>query len=92
MADIRVQRLNDTQFRVEIHEGASRTIHTVTANVDDLQRYGGDVQPEILIEKSFEFLLEREPKESILRAFDLPVIEQYFPDYPNAIRLGLAQQ
>ena len=89
MADIRVQRLNDTQFCVEIHEGASRTIHTVTASSDDLTRYGAAVQPETLIEKSFEFLLEREPKESILRAFDLPVIEQYFPDYPNAIRFRL---
>ncbi len=87
MAEIHVQRLNDTQFRVEVHEGASSTSHTVTARPDDLQRYGGDVQPETLIEKSFEFLLEREPKESILRAFDLPVIEQYFPDYPKNIRL-----
>ncbi len=92
MAEIYVQRLNDTQFRVEVHEGASSTSHTVTASPDDLQRYGGDVQPETLIEKSFEFLLEREPKESILRAFDLPVIEQYFPDYPKNIRLGLAQK
>ncbi len=89
MAEIHVQRLNDTQFRLEIHEGASRTIHTVTANVDDLQRYGGDVRPETLIEKSFEFLLEREPKESILRVFDLPIIEQYFPEYPEHIRLRL---
>ena len=87
MPDIRVQRLNDTQFRVEVHEGASSTSHTVTASPDDLQRYGGDVQPETLIEKSFEFLLEREPKESILRAFDLPVIEKYFPDFPKNIRL-----
>jgi len=87
MPDIRVQRLNDIQFRVEVHEGASISSHTVTASADDLQRYGGDVQPETLIEKSFEFLLEREPKESILRAFDLPVIEQYFPDYPKNIRL-----
>ena len=32
------------------------------------------------------FLLEREPKESILGSFELPVIERYFPDYPTAIR------
>ena len=89
MSDIRVQRLNDTQFRVEVHEGASSTSHTVTASADDLQRYGGDVQPETLIEKSFEFLLEREPKESILRAFDPPVIEHYFSEYPREIRQRL---
>jgi hypothetical protein len=37
------------------------------------------------VEASFWFLLEREPKESILRRFDLAVIEQYFPDYAAAI-------
>jgi hypothetical protein len=27
------------------------------------------------------FLLKREPKESILRSFDLTVISRYFPEY-----------
>ena len=31
------------------------------------------------------FLLERESKESILRRFELPAIERYFPDYPTRI-------
>jgi len=90
MATICVQRLNPSQFRVEVQEGTSTTVHTVTANSDIIQQYGGGAQAELLIEKSFEFLLEREPKESILRAFDLPVIEQYFPEYPRNIRLRLA--
>jgi hypothetical protein len=46
----------------------------------------GQVSPEILIERSFEFLLERESNSSILRTFDLPVIGRYFPDYETAIR------
>lgn len=86
MATISVQRLTDTTFRVEVLEGPSSTHHTVTVKAEDLQRYGGSVQPEVLLEKSFEFLLGRESKESILRSFDLPLIEQYFPDYPNTIR------
>ncbi|MDA0740189.1 MAG: hypothetical protein O2999_14915 [Nitrospirae bacterium] len=85
MAEIHVQRLSDEQFRVEVREGASSTIHTVTAAPGDLQKYGAGVQPETLIEKSFEFLLERESKESILRSFDLPLIAQYFPEYPQII-------
>ena len=89
MAEIHVQRVNDAQFRVEVHEGPSQTVHTVTASSEGIQRYGTDVQPERLIEKSFEFLLEREPKESILRSFDLTVIERYFPEYPNNIRSRL---
>jgi len=34
-----------------------------------------------LVRASFDFLLAREPKESILKAFDLAVIKRYFPDY-----------
>ena len=35
--------------------------------------------------ESFVFLLERESRESILRRFELPVIERYFPEYPTEI-------
>ena len=38
-----------------------------------------------LVRRSFAFLLEREPKESILRSFDLPEIGRYFPDYERTI-------
>ena len=47
---------------------------------------GGRVTAETLVEKSFEFLLEREPNTSILRRFDLPVIQSYFPEYEQTIR------
>lgn len=45
---------------------------------------------ERLLEASFRFLLEREPKEAILRTFELPVIERYFPEYPQEILGRLA--
>ena len=51
----------------------------------DLQRWGRGRTPEELVRRSFEFLLERESKESILREFDLSVIQRYFPDYDEAI-------
>ncbi len=35
---------------------------------------------------SFTFLLEREPRESILRDFDPTVIGRYFPAYEREIR------
>jgi len=41
--------------------------------------------PEELVRKSFEFLLEREPKESILREFEITVISRYFPYYETEI-------
>jgi hypothetical protein len=45
---------------------------------------------ERLLYETFDFLLEREPKESILRSFDLSVVSQYFPDYEHEIRSRLA--
>lgn len=86
MADILVKPLGNDEFRVEVTEGRSHTSHRVTLRRDAQLRYGGDAAPERLIEASFRFLLEREPKESILQAFELPVIEQYFPEYPREIR------
>ena len=89
MEEIRVTRTGDNEFRVTVTEGDSTTIHNVTAMDEDSLRYGGDVPAERLIELSFEFLLEREHKESILTKFDLPMIEHYFPEYPRAIRKRL---
>ncbi len=40
---------------------------------------------------SFGFLLEREPKESILGTFDLRVIGRYFPDYEREIARRMRQ-
>ena len=42
--------------------------------------------PADLVRRSFAFLLEREPKESILRTFELSVIGRYFPEYEREIR------
>lgn len=89
MAEITVETLGDDEFRVTVDEGTSKTTHRVTARRDHQLRYGGTAEPERLIEESFRFLLEREPKESILQVFELPVIEQYFPDYGEAIRRQL---
>lgn len=41
----------------------------------------GKIAPEELVLKSFEFLLERESKESILKKFELSLIQKYFPEY-----------
>ena len=45
---------------------------------------------ERLVYETFDFLLEREPRESILRAFDLTVVSRYFPEYDDEIRSRLA--
>ena len=71
---------------VVVAGGGSSTRHEVTLSRGDYERLaGGKASPEALVEASFAFLLEREPKESILRRFDLPVIGRYFPDYERVI-------
>ncbi len=62
------------------------TRHRVRVARSDLARLApGASDPEDLVRASFGFLLEREPKESILREFDLPVIGRYYPDYEREI-------
>jgi hypothetical protein len=86
-AKIEVEKVDATHFRVHVVESGSHSTHQVTLEPKDRARFAGDaVTPEELIRKSFEFLLEREPKESILGRFDLPVISRYFPEYEREIR------
>ena len=73
-------------FQVTV-DGRTRTGHTVTVDAAYAQQLtGGRISTADLVEKSFEFLLEREPNTSILRRFDLPVIGQYFPEYESRMK------
>lgn len=89
MAEIQVEsteRDDSYEFQVTVREGGSRTQHRVTLEKTDYrQLVGEETSPEALVEESFRFLLEREPKESILRSFDLLVIGRYFPEYQREI-------
>lgn len=76
-------------YEVRVSEGGTSTTHEVTVSDQARSRYGPSASPEALLEASFRFLLEREPKESILRRFAIEVIERYFPEYPREIRRRL---
>ena len=67
--------------------GATR--HEVTVDRQTLDDLAPGVSPETLLAASFSFLLEREPREAILRSFALPIIGRYFADYPDEIRRRL---
>jgi hypothetical protein len=45
----------------------------------------GKHTPERCLEAAFRFLLDREPKESILRRFDVTVIARYFPEFEREL-------
>ncbi len=73
---------------VDVVEERSTTRHAVEVSKAELDRWGRGRSAEELVRDSFRFLLEREPKESILREFQLSVITRHFPDYERAITRG----
>jgi hypothetical protein len=90
MEEISITEKIDTptgwQFSVTLGTDPDTTSHTVTLDQTYWQKLtAGKITPEDLVKKSFAFLLEREPKESILSHFDLPVINTYFPEYEQTI-------
>lgn len=88
---ISVEKNDQNRFTVTVSSGGGSSKHTVTLTDDYYRKLtGGRIDKETLIEKSFEFLLEREPKESILPSFELPVIGRYFPDYERQIGTKLS--
>ncbi|MBL7064066.1 MAG: hypothetical protein ISS49_07625 [Anaerolineae bacterium] len=85
--EINKSKRDDTyEFQITVKEGRGETHHRVTLSKANYERLtGGKASPETLVTESFRFLLEREPKESILRSFDLTVIGRYFPEYEREI-------
>jgi hypothetical protein len=64
-------------------DGSSDYRVTVTdAGFDDQER---------LVRETFVFLLEREPRASILPTFDLSVVRRYFPEYDDEIHHRMAR-
>lgn len=76
-----------SRFHVRLRDAdGSTTEHDVTVSRADWERFGiGYPTAEALVEASFRFLLEREPKEQILGVFDLGLITLYFPSFPRDI-------
>lgn len=86
MATIQVIETSPYSFSVTV-QGKHDSTHQVTVHAE----YASELIPENhtvqeLVKASFNFLLDRESNTSILRSFDLSVIERYFPEYPQAIR------
>jgi hypothetical protein len=66
-------RVEDMDYEVDVRREDCRRLTS------------GKIEPKELVEKSFEFLLAREPKESILKQFNLMEIARYFPEYESEI-------
>lgn len=85
---VEVTKKDNNTFVVKVSESGGSSSHTVTLDDSYHQKLtDGKIDKASLIKKSFEFLLERESKESILSTFDLSVISRYFPEYESKIRM-----
>ena len=89
-AKIEVEQVGKGEFRVRVIEGKNETSHRVTLKSEDYERLAkGKAEPAELVRRSFEFLLENEPKESILARFDFSVIGRYFPQFEREMKRRL---
>jgi hypothetical protein len=80
------------EFDVVVREGKGESRHRVTMARQTWQRLtSGKQAPERCVEAAFRFLLDREPKESILARFDVTVIARYFPEFERELPRYLAQ-
>lgn len=86
-ARIEVEKVKNGEFHVRVIEGATESTHRVRVSEDTYRKLcGGTIEPDELIRRSFEFLLAREPKESILPEFDWAAIGRYFPEYERELK------
>jgi hypothetical protein len=79
-------------FDVVVRDARGESHHRVTMQADDAARWAKlGAEPARCVEAAVRFLLDREPKESILAAFDMRVIRRYFPEFDDAFPGYLAR-
>lgn len=89
MAQIAVQQKEESaegfRFEVTVSEASSESRHEVTLSRADYESWSQGATPKDFIERCFQFLLAREPKESILSRFDARDIGRYFPGFEEEV-------
>jgi hypothetical protein len=79
-------------FEVAVRDSRSESRHRVTVPAADAARWAElGAEPATGVEAATRFLLDREPKESILVAFDIDVIRRYFPEFDEALPAYLSR-
>ena len=83
---LRLKENGSFKFRVEVKDIQGESVHEVTLFRETYDRLtDSKYAPETCVEAAFRFLLDREPKESILSNFDVDRIAQYFRDFESAL-------
>jgi hypothetical protein len=90
MSEIEVRTVDVERLASRFHvrvtdDDGSATEHDVSLSAADHARLGAGYPADAFIHACFAFLLEREPKGSILQAFDVSQIATYFPEFEAEI-------
>jgi hypothetical protein len=74
------------EFEVVVRDGTGESRHHVTMSRELCARLTASKHtPEHCLDAAMRFLLDREPKESILGRFDVTVIARYFPEFEREL-------
>jgi hypothetical protein len=79
-------------FDVIVRDARGESRHRVTIGADEARRWAElGAEPPRGVEAVMRFLIDREPKESIMSAFDTNVVRRYFPEFDDAFPGYLAR-
>ena len=86
MVSIKINEIKKNNFLVEVNDKVKTSHNVVIHDKVYQQLTNGEISKYELLEKSFAFLLDREPNTSILTNFEIQIISHYFSDYANCVR------
>ena len=86
MASIKITEIEKDKFIVEVSDNVKSSHNVVITDKAYQELTNSKISKYELLEKSFAFLLDREPNTSILTNFEIQIISHYFSDYTNCVR------
>ena len=86
MASIKITEIEKDKFLVEVSDNVKSSHNVVISDKVHQELTNSMISKYELLEKSFTFLLDREPNTSILTNFEIQIISHYFSDYTNCVR------
>ena len=86
MASIKITEIEKDKFLVEVSDNVKTSHNVVISDKVYQELTNSMISKYELLEKSFKFLLDREPNTSILTNFEIQIISHYFSDYTNFVR------